>query len=285
MDFKVFQLFEQINYENREHLLANYLRELDFFDAGQNLRYLINNDVEVDRGVLVGSLSEEFIPNAYGINEDKSIRNLDEFEPYERTLFAFDFSTRAFLVQNRKYSPKNLDPGKTLTRIQAILNNAFQEVLESNFNIIPTVLPEDNELFLRLFNVHRVTEILVNKLNERNQLEAQVAEDIAFNQQFVNYWNNDDSHMDMVHIKTTSEGELNNNPIVLAAIHSPNAIIDKIRYFDPEEDKIIGVSRSQLDKFVVNDVDKETESVTAFEQIITQVNENRRILRRLRQID
>ncbi|MFJ8069623.1 hypothetical protein ACIQZD_11835 [Peribacillus sp. NPDC096447] len=91
--------------------------------------------------------------------------------------------------------------------------------------------------------------------------------------------------MDMVHIKTTSEGELNNNPIVLAAIHSPNAIIDKIRYFDPEEDKIIGVSRSQLDKFVVNDVDKETESVTAFEQIITQVNENRRILRRLRQID
>ncbi|MFE4428782.1 hypothetical protein ACFRH9_17030 [Peribacillus butanolivorans] len=285
MDFKVFQLFEQINYENREHLLANYLRELDFFDAGQNLRYLINNDVEVDRGVLVGSLSEEFIPNAYGINEDKSIRNLDEFEPYERTLFAFDFSTRAFLVQNRKYSPKNLDPGKTLTRIQAILNNAFQEVFESNFNIIPTVLPEDNELFLRLFNVHRVTEILVNKLNERNQLESQVAEDIAFNQQFVNYWNNDDSHMDMVHIKTTSEGELNNNPIVLAAIHSPNAIIDKIRYFDPEEDKIIGVSRSQLDKFVVNDVDKETESVTAFEQIITQVNENRRILRRLRQID
>lgn len=285
MDFKVFQLFEQINYENREHLLANYLRELDFFDAGQNLRYLVNNDVEVDRGVLVGSLSEEFIPNAYGINEDKSIRNLDEFEPYERTLFAFDFSSRAFLVQNRKYSPKNLDPGKTLTRIQAILNNAFQEVFKSNFNIIPTVLPEDNELFLRLFNVHRVTEILVNKLNERNQLEAQVTEDNVFNQQFVNYWNNDDSHMDMVHIKTTSEGELNNNPIVLAAIHSPNAIIDKIRYFDPEEDKIIGVSRSQLDKFVVNDVDKETESVTAFEQIITQVNENRRILRRLRQID
>jgi hypothetical protein len=286
MDFKIYQLFEQINYQEREHLLLEHLRNLDFFDGGHNLKYVINSDVQLDRGVLVGSISEEFIPNAYGMNEDKSLRNLEEFEPYERTIFAFDFSSRAFLVQNRKYSPRNLDPGKTLTRLQAIFNTAFQEVFETNFNIIPTTLPEDNEMFLRLFNVHRVTEILVNKLNDRNTFEHRLSDNQHLNDSLLEFWNqNDDSNMDTVHIKSTSEGELNNNPIVIAAIHSPNAIIDKIRYFDPEEDKIVSVSRNQLDKFVVNDVDKDTESITAFEQVIAQVSENRRILRRLRQID
>ncbi len=285
MDFKIYQLFEQVNYQEREHQLVDYFRALDFFDAGQNLKYVINNDVELDRGVLVGSISEEFIPNAYGINEDKSLRNLEEFEPYERTIFAFDFSTRAFLVQNRKYSPRNLEPGKTLTRLQAIFNDAFQEVFENNFNIIPTTLPEDNEMFLRLFNAHRVTEIVVNKLDNRNILREQVSADSQINQAVLSIWNNDDSHMDTVHIKSTSEGELNNNPFVLAAIHSPEAIIDKIRYFDPEEDKNVTVSRNQLDKFVVNNVDRDTESVTAFEQVIAQVSENRRVLRRLRQIE
>lgn len=285
MDFKVYQLFEQINYQEREHHLVSYLRNLNFFDGGHGLRYVINNDVEMDRGVLVGSISEEFIPNAYGMNEDKTLRNLEEFEPYERTIFAFDFSTRAFLVQNRKYSPRNLEPGKTLSRLQAIFNTAFQESFESNFNIIPTVLPEDNEMFLRLFNVHRVTEIVVNKLHERNIVYFEISANEQLNNALLEYWNNDDSNLDTVHIRSTSEGELNNNPIVLLAIHSPNAIIDKIRYFDPEEDKIVSVSRSKLDKFVVNDIDKDTESVTAFEQVIAQVSANRRILRRLRQID
>jgi len=285
MDFKVYQLYEQVNYEGREHLLVDYLRNLDFFDGGHGLRYVINSDVELERGVLVGSISEEFIPNAFGVNNDKSLRTLEEFEPYERTIFAFDFPTRAFLVQNRKYSPKNLEPGKTLARLQAVFNDAFQQLFQSNFTIIPTVLPEDNELFLRLFNVHRVTEILVNNLNERNYLNYQISNDEQLNEQILRFWNNDDSNMDTVHIKSTSEGELNNNPIVLAAIHSPNAIIDKIKYFDPEEDKIVTVSRNQLDKFAVNDVDKDTESVTAFEQVIAQVSQNRRLLRRMRQID
>lgn len=285
MDFKVYQLFEQINYDGREYQLVEYLRRLDFFDGGHGLKYVINSDIELDRGVIVGSISEEFIPNAYGMNEDKSLRNLEEFEPYERTIFAFDFSTRAFLVQNRKYSPRNLDPGKTLTRLQAVLSAAFQEVFQSNFNIIPTTLPEDNEMFLRLFNVHRVTEILVNNLNNRNNLDRQLSTDVQTNEALLNVWNNDDSNMDSMHIKSTSDGELNDNPIALAAIYSPNAIIDKIRYFDPEEDKNVTVIRSKLDKFVVKDVDRDTESVTAFEQVITQVNENRRILRRLRQID
>lgn len=285
MDFKVYQLYEHVNYEEREHELITHLRNLDFHDGGHGLRYVINNDVQVDRGVMVGSISEEFIPNSYGINDDKSLKSLEEFEPFERTIFAFDFSSRAFLIQNRKSSPRNLEPGKTLTRLQAILNEAFQEIFESNFNIIPTTLPEDNEMFLRLFNVHRVTEIQVSKLNERNVLNTQLSQEQAVNNALLSVWNNDNSHMDVVHIKSTSEGELNYNPIVLAAIHSPNATIDKIKYFDPEEDKLVTVSRNQLDKFVVNDVDKDTESITAFEQVIRQVSENRRILRRLRQID
>ncbi|MGW6382290.1 hypothetical protein [Peribacillus butanolivorans] len=125
MDFKVFQLFEQINYEGREEEVVQYLKQLDFFDAGQTLKYVINSDVEYERGVLVGSISEEYIPNSYGVNQDRGLENLDGFEPYERTIFAFDFNSRAFLVQNRKYTPKNLDPGRTLNRLTDIFNDAF----------------------------------------------------------------------------------------------------------------------------------------------------------------
>ncbi|MDO3660140.1 MULTISPECIES: hypothetical protein [unclassified Bacillus (in: firmicutes)] len=283
MDFKIYRVFEKVNYEGKEHEVQDYLNNLDFFDAGQNLKYVINSGVEYERGVLVGSISEEFIPNSYKVNEDRTLGNLEGFEPYERTIFAYDFNTNIFLVQNRKYPPKNLDPGRTLNRLTDIMNDAFRSVFNDSFTVIQTTLPEGNEMFLNWFKVNRVTEVEVSNINQRGTLREDVYAKPSLNSSLKEFWNvEDDSKMDVLKVRSTMDGELNNNPIVLAAIHSPDVIIDKIRYYDAEEDKQVTVQRSKLDKFVVKDVARDEESVTAFQQVINQVNENRRILRNIR---
>ncbi|MCY8587585.1 hypothetical protein [Bacillus haynesii] len=283
MDFKIYRVFEKVNYEGKEHEVQDYLNNLDFFDAGQNLKYVINRGVEYERGVLVGSISEEFIPNSYKVNEDRTLGNLEGFEPYERTIFAYDFNTNIFLVQNRKYSPKNLDPGRTLNRLTDIMNDAFRSVFNDSFTVIQTTLPEGNEMFLNWFKVNRVTEVEVSNINQRGTLREDVYAKPSLNSSLKEFWNaEDDSKMDVLKVRSTTDGELNNNPIVLAAIHSPDVIIDKIRYYDAEEDKPVTVQRSKLDKFVVKDVARDEESATAFQQVINQVNENRRILRNIK---
>ncbi|AOP13638.1 hypothetical protein BL1202_00669 [Bacillus licheniformis] len=283
MDFKIYRVFEKVNYEGKEHEVQDYLNNLDFFDAGQNLKYVINRGVEYERGVLVGSISEEFIPNSYKVNEDRTLGTLEGFEPYERTIFAYDFNTNIFLVQNRKYSPKNLDPGRTLNRLTDIMNDAFRSVFNDSFTVIQTTLPEGNEMFLNWFKVNRVTEVEVSNINQRGTLREDVYAKPSLNSSLKEFWNTeDDSKMDVLKVRSTTDGELNNNPIVLAAIHSPDVIIDKIRYYDAEEDKPVTVQRSKLDKFVVKDVARDEESATAFQQVINQVNENRRILRNIK---
>ncbi|EWG08321.1 hypothetical protein [Cytobacillus firmus] len=286
MDFKVYQIFEDINFEGRETELRDYLINSDFFEGDHGLNYVINNDVELENGVLTGTLSEEFIPNSYSVDDDKSISVMDDIEPYERTFFALDFNTRAFLVQNRKYSPTNLKPGKSLNRLIEIFGDAFNNVFNAGFTLIPVLLPEGNDLFLTLFNNHRVVEIKVSNLNERTAFNDghELSDDEEENNFIKTLWNEDSSLMDSIVLKTTSEGDLNDNIFAHAALSSPNCIIEKIKYFDPEEDGFVTKTRSSFDKFPIPNLDRNVESITAFQTIINAVNENRALLRRMRQI-
>ncbi|MED5101061.1 hypothetical protein P9858_13125 [Niallia circulans] len=286
MDFKVYQIFQNIDFDGREEELKNYLVNSDFFEGDYGLNYVINNDVELENGVLTGTISEEFIPDSYSVNEDKAISVMDDIEPYERTFFALDFNTRAFLVQNRKYSPTNLKPGKTLSRLDEIFSDAFREIFDSGFTLIPVLLPEGNDLFITLFNNHRVVELKVSNLNERLAFndDTDLSDDDFEDGAIKRLWNEDESQMDSITLKTTSEGDLNENIIAIAAIHSENVIIDRIKYYDPEEDGFITTKRSSFDKFPVPTIDKNVESVTAFQAIINVISNNRRILRRMRQV-
>jgi hypothetical protein len=286
MDFKVYQVFEDINYAGRESALRDYLIRSNFFEGDHGLNYVITNDVELENGVLTGTISEEFIPNSYSVDDNKSISVMDDIEPYERTFFAFDFNTRAFLVQNRRYSPANLKPGKTLNRIIEIFSDAFANVFDSGFNLIPVLLPEGNDLFITLFNNHRVVELKVANLDERTTFneEVELSEDEDENLAIKRLWNDDTSHMDTITIRTTAEGDLNDNIFAHAALSSPNAVIEKIKYFDPEEDGFVTKTRSSFDKFPIPNLDRNVESITAFQTIINEVSLNRTILRRMRQI-
>jgi hypothetical protein len=220
------------------------------------------------------------------VDDNKTISVMDDIEPYERTFFAFDFSTRAFLVQNRRYSPANLNPGKTLNRLIEIFGYAFAHIFNSGFTLIPVLLPEGNDLFVTLFNNHRIVELKISNLNERRVLnnDIELSEDEEENKAIKKLWNEDGSFMDSITIKTTAEGDLNDNIFAIAAINSPGAVIEKIKYFDPEEDGFVTKNRSSFDKFPIPSLDRNVESITAFQTIINEVNRNRTILRRMRQI-
>ncbi|MGR9634822.1 hypothetical protein ACU82A_25955 [Bacillus cereus] len=248
MDLKVYQVYEDVDYEGRELELKNYLVQTGFFEGDHGLRYLINNDVELESGVLTGSISEEYIPNSFGVEDDKSITRMDDIEPYERTFFAYDFSTKAFLVQNRRYAPVNLTPGKTVTRLTEIFSDAFNEVFNSSFNVIPVLLPEGNNLFINLFESHRVVELKVTHLSERGFLseDLELSDDQQESENMKRIWNEDESRLDMIHLKTAPDGDLNDNILAFAIINSPNAIIEKIKYYDPEEEGFVTKTRSSF---------------------------------------
>ncbi|AMA72758.1 hypothetical protein [Aneurinibacillus thermoaerophilus] len=286
MDFFVYQVYEEVNVENREALLYNYLQDTGFYVAEHGLRYVINSDIELDRGVIAGTFSQEYVPNIYEVEEDRSIVPREDVEPYDRTFFAFDFSTRAFLIQNKKYPPENLKPGRTLDRLNDIFNSAFNELFNSNCTFVPVLLPEGNESFLRLFDTHRVIEVKVKEINNGRLLGEEVilSADIAESEAMKTVWNNDISLTDFIHLRTSLEGSLNDSLICKAAINSPGAVIDTMRYFDPEEDGFVTKKRSKLDQFSVPSIDRNTESITAFNEITNTVAMNRRILRNMRQI-
>lgn len=284
MEFIVYQVYEEVEYEGREEVLREYLFRTGIFEGDHGLRYLINNDVEFERGVLTGSISEEYIPDSFSVDDEKNLIAMDGMEPYERTVFVYDFSTRAFLVQNRKYSPNNLKPGKTLSRLKEIFSDAFSEIFSKDFIIIPVLLPEGNDLFINLFTSHQVVELKVLELSKRNFINEEISTEKEESDAMRKIWNEDNSSMDMIHIKTTKGGDLNNNIVAFAALNSPNAVIDRVRYFDPEEEVFVTKTRSSFNKFNVSGVDKNTESITAYEAIREEIGNRRTILRRMRQI-
>lgn len=286
MNFKVFQVFEDLNYQGREHELQEYLRDTDFFEGDHGLRYVINNDVDIEDSIIVGTISQEFIPNSFEVGEDKSLGVMDNVEPYERTFFAFDFQTRAFLVQNRRYPPENLNPGKTLTRLAEILNDGYRAVYNSSFTVIPVLLPEGNAVFMNIFRTHRIVELSVSGINSGRLLNGNVVltEDVNTNRTMLDIWNDDTSLTDLVHLRTTLDGDLNDSPIAKAALHSPGGTVELIRYYDPEEDGFVTKKRSTLNQFSIAGINNNTESPTAFNVIVETIRENRPVLRRMRQI-
>lgn len=286
MNFKVFQVYEDLNYQGREHELQEYLRETDFFEGDHGLRYVINNDVEVEDSIIVGTISQEFIPNSFEVGEDKSLGVMDNVEPYERTFFAFDFQTRAFLVQNRRYPPENLNPGKTLTRLAEIISDGYRAVFNNSFTIIPVLLPEGNSVFVNIFRTHRVVELAVTGINSGRLLSGNITltDDSESNRAMQEIWNNDSSLTDLVHLRTTLDGDLNDSPFAKAALLSPGGTVESIRYYDSEEDGFVTKKRSTLNQFSIPGINNNTESITAFNVMLETIRENRPVLRRMRQV-
>lgn len=286
MNFKIFQLYEQVVFDEAALArMTHYLRELEPINAGQNLDYLINGDVEHQDGIIVGSISEEYIPNTNEMNDEKILEPVDNIEPYERTIFAFDFYTRNLLLQNRNYPPTNLNPGRTYNRLKDILADAFQAVFNMNFTLIPTTVPEGNELFTRIINTSRVIELQFSNLNNRGFCREDIATNQIINAGMHEFWNNDSTSTDLILLKSTIDGEINDHPFVQLAINSENVVIDIIRFYDSETDKNVKISRSSLDKVEIENLHRDEDSITAFQQILEFIPQNRAFLRRVRNIE
>ncbi|WP_137657334.1 hypothetical protein [Listeria newyorkensis] len=284
MNFKIYDLYSDLKPNGKEEHLVNHLNKLDVFDAGHNLRYLINNDVFYERGVLMGSLGQEYVASSNTI-KNKQWVPIDGIEPFERTIFALDFSSNTLLIQNRNYSQKNLNTGIAYSRINTILTEACKTIFKTDFIPIVVNIPAGNEVFLKFFEHSRVLELKVSNLNTRHVLQGEkISKDKQFNSDLLNYWNTEDKNTNFLHIKASDDGELNNNPFALLASNSPNAKIDRISYYNENEGKSILVERNKFDKFEVPKVTKDEESITVYEATIDEINNRRGFLRAVKQV-
>ncbi|MGD8188556.1 hypothetical protein ACQCN2_01015 [Brevibacillus ginsengisoli] len=283
MNLKVYQIIQSPNKEEQWQEIIDILSETTFYPGEHNLRYSLNKEYYFERGIYVGAIHEEYIPDQTTLNDDQEEQSIDNIDPWERTIFAIDFPNKKLLIQQRDYSPKHLSRKTVRRRIVNILDEAWDEVMHVEFNYIPTNLTLGNEYFIKNFiNGRRVLGaklnfgpgFLVDKLYDGSVIEE--------NHKIT--WNDDASELSELTLKTSSKGDLHQSPFFNLAISSPGVEIESITYYDSAEDKPATESRTQFDQVNVPDVTKRTEIPIALMETFKSMVEDQDKLKSLRAI-
>lgn len=283
MNLKVYQIIQSPSQEESWNQIVNFLTMTDFYPGEHNMRYCLNKEFQFERGLFVGAMHEEYIPDQTKMTEDKEERTIDNIDPWERTIFAIDFPNKKLLIQQRDYSPRNLSRTTARTRLVNILDEAWDEAMHVEFNYIPTNLNLGNQYFIKNFiNGRRVLGAKLNfgKLYSVSKLYDGSQADEAW----IGTWNEDASGLSELTFTTNSRGDLHNSPFFKLAISASDVEIESVTYFDSAEDKPVTESRKKFDLIEVPEVTKRTEiSITLLETYKAMVA-NQEKLRALRAI-
>lgn len=249
------------------------------------MRYCLNREYlfEKDKGIYVGAIHEEYIPDQTEITDDQSEKPIENIDPWERTIFAIDFTHKKLLIQQRDYSPRNLSRPKTRTRITSILDEAWSEVFNMEFNFIPTNLNLGNDYFIDNFVKGR--KVLGAKFSfNKSWLVKDIFDGDVMQEEWKDGWNHDGSKISELNFKTKADGDLHSSPFFKLAISSSGVLIESITYYDSILDKAQTESRSQFDQIEVEEVTKRTEITVALNETCRSIEVNEKKLRDLRAI-
>jgi hypothetical protein len=258
--------------KNKQAEIVQYLRESrTYTDVRDNLRYCVNN-VNVEGYIIGATLSQEYIGNLTTINpankEEKAIAD----NPWEKTYFFIDIVTGKILIQKRKYSPKNLNHGKTETRIIEILSDIFLENFNSTVGILKTVIGDNNEYFKRIIRTETVKQLhVVNLRNKKIPVGTPLHNpredlDIAWAESWNTY---DSNYINEVKIVAEKEADLSRS-VLQKALIAAEGDIKSVQYYDFEEDKPITITNSSqgaVNVDVKNDEEVPTIMKKSFEKI------------------
>lgn len=283
MNLKVYQIIQSPNQEEKWDQIVSYLAKTDFYPGEHSMRYCLNKEYHFERGLFVGAMHEEYIPDQTEVTDDKVERTIDNIDPWERTIFAIDFPNKKLMIQQRDYSPRNLSRTTARSRIVNILDEAWYEVLHVEFNYIPTNLNLGNDYFIKNFINGR--RVLGAKLNfGKAMLVDKLYDGSSPDEAWVKTWNDDASGLSELTFVTSSSGDLHESPFFKLAISSPDVEIESVTYFDSAEDKAVTESRRKFDLIDVPDVTKRTEISIALMETFKSMVENQEKLRELRAI-
>jgi hypothetical protein len=281
MDFRVYQLTYDGDLLARGRDFYQYITNLPKFREHQ-LEYCITNEHEFEQNIVTFCFSEEYIPDLNSVDEARNSFS-PNIDPFLNTFFSIDLQEKRMLVHHRDYPPNNLDRHQTMTRVSVLLNEAFQEVYNSQFNYLNTNRSVAEEDFLEVFRNNRITMLRVKLFETGRNIRAgsTIFQESTLNNQWIVGWNEDESDMHEIILKAPGrggEGDLRDSPIARSLINLQNKEIVELNYWDEESGSNL-MSRTDLRKFRIRGINNHTQPITAVNTIANEVYSRRPELR------
>ncbi|KKK10351.1 MULTISPECIES: hypothetical protein [Bacillus] len=282
MEFRVYQMTYNNDLTTKTNDLYEFLKSYGRQHGERGYYYTITNEIDEENHVITFSFSEEHDSNINSLDEENNSYAPD-VEPCINTIMALDLREKRFLVQNRDYPADNLKKETTMTRIGLILEDAFQEVYNSEFNYLDTDKEIDEGTFKEAFENHRVSHLWVRFPGVRRFLHetATIFAEDDLNTQWIEGWNKDESGMHEILLKAPGrggDGDLRNSPIAKSIMNMFGAEVKQLDFWD-EEGKFHKISISSLKRFVVSGIDHRTLVITAIQHTSLAIRNRRTELR------
>lgn len=290
MDFRVYQLLYANDLTDHGQELFDYLRGLSKMPGEHGFEYCITNEIDFSENIISFCFSEEHESNVTSVDDEKNSFSPD-VSPYLNTFYAIDLQEKRMLVHHRDYPPNNLDRDKNLVRVGIILEQAFQDIYHSAFNYVKTTVDVTDDQFIEVFENNRITLLRVKLFNTGRRIidGTQIFEENYLNNYWIQGFEADESDTYEVTLKApgkTGEGDLRNSPIARSLINMVTKEIIELNYWTDEEGSHSNImSRTDLKKFRIRGINKDTPSITAINTISNEVYRRRPEIRRYRAIN
>lgn len=287
MDFRVYQLLYANDLTRNGQALFDYLRGLTKIPGEHGFEHCITNEITYSEDIITFCFSEEHAPNLTSVDDDKNSYSPD-VAPYLNTFYALDLQEKRMLIHHRDYPPANLGRDKNLVKVGLILDAAFQRIYNSPFNYINTAVELNDDDFLNVFNNNRITLLRVKLFNAGRRIVegTTIFENPDLNRSWIEGFESDESDTYEVILKApgrTGEGDLRNSPIAKSLINMVNKQITELNYWT--DDGADSMSRTDLKRFRINGINKDTNPITAIDTITNEVYRRRAEIRRFRAVD
>ncbi|AHZ16294.1 hypothetical protein ACSE5K_10200 [Bacillus velezensis] len=282
MEFRVYQLTYANDLTEKTAELYEFLKNYGRKYGERDYYYTITNEIDEENHVITLCFSEEHDPIVNALDEENNSYAPD-IEPCINTIMAFDLREKRFLVQNRDYPADNLKKETTMTRIGLIMEAAFQEVYNSEFNYLDTDREINEDTFRQAFERYRVSTLWVKIPGTRRFLYdyATIFSEDRLNRPWIEAWNADESGMHEILLKAPGkggDGDLRNSPVAKSVMNMFGVEVKQLDFWD-EEGKFHKISSSSLKRFNVKGIDHRTLVITAIQHTSLAIRNRRTELR------
>jgi hypothetical protein len=266
-------------FEKREEMYSSLKKTSEYKDD-RGLKFCINN-LDFEENIISGTISQEYIGDLYTV-ENKVDTPIQQ-NPWEKTYFFVDTTLGKILLQKRRYSPKNLNHGKTETRLVQILNLVCMNLFGGNISIVKTSIGDNNEYFKKIIEKEKIEFLKVgNLLGKKIKVGTKLhnpRED--WDKVWAESWNTYDSEIvEEIDIRVTKGQDLKKSVIKNGTLAAEGSQIKVVRYYDTELERSVTLSKKSVGAVDI-DAKLGDEPATIYKKAIKKIKNSRDVIKKL----
>lgn len=281
INFQVFQLAASDDLTKKDQEFFKELKNQPKIKGEHGYHFCITSETDFENHIVSGCFSEEHPPVANSV-DDQNFSYILEEPPYLSTFFAIDLREKRVLIQHREYPVPTLKQKQTFSRLHNMIKNAFEHIYGIEYLDVPTGRPVSDEEFTEKFKNNRTTLLKVELEPESKITEGfDIFENKDLNKPWAVGWNSDNSDTYEILLKAHGRGkagDLRDSPIANTLIGLSTKRVIDLNYWDANN-VYHSMSRSSMEKFEIDGVDKNTLPITAIQNILKDLIANRGELR------